>query len=1016
MQQSADRFNAEISTQSSQNGTSTDYECSIVGTNRAYDNDGEDLFGVGYFILEVAVQQVVYVTSDTEVDLAAVARIVQAGFSRGLGGRIKFRSLLTDLPVFETVVDVGVLDDSLSDPQDPPTSNPSTFPTALFLSPAPSGVETTPSSPSTSPAGNEAPIPSGIDTKHPNLAPLLAASIMPTKTHDLQLDSISSWPSSSSSPAFSSNPTIKLNLPVKPTSNYKPNAPTKQTSPTKPRPHSNVKDESLAAGFDRQPLIIAAIASGLATILVSCFFIFCVWYPFCWRKRDNLDAMEQPPRHRRRRLSASSHSSGSTHAAEAMIPGVLQLDDESRSLANTTVTQGTAKKGPTIYKKPSMNTWKKQSASTEPVSILDSFDESSVYTSTLGSTSSPDLDQTQDSNTMLLPNAATLHDMIVEATKDKAASVAGSVADPFDLDARVQNKDNQPTSESDSDPFLSPDQKDDEEKVSEQSSSDSDSDPFALDENEVKADNISLAAGFDPYAGDGDSSIGMTSLAISDSSFGPPMNESVGKVSLSSISTKTKRIDNLVSSVKPSSPYNDDVGWNEQQPALDSESEEEIDSRISVIADSSATLPSSSVTSATNNNLLRSILEDARLLAKKQDSSSRSVVSGKSAPSRLAWKNGHQEAMPWRAALERHAPPLLNDLITDNIELNEHADPSHSPSRGVDGVVNATTYGSPEQPTKFSHRTRFLDSDSILSDNDKLSDRVENQDRHSGGTRMEPLIFAPSSSDLSSTRERSTLGARPMQHHWGVVHDDDEELLVTPPSTPGMLGISKQVKPSHGLYEGEASLGARPRSLSPSRSAAWSASSFENDGKGQHGIHRENKSNPLSTISTLSDHVQKHLGEQKTASDEMSKTSLEDDLRELERHLVQTIQSSDDYSLSTDGVSTVRSTLITADQGRTRRIIVVAPPGKLGVTLADHHDGKGIIVSEIGPHSSMNGQLVPGDKLIAIDDEDVSNMFVNQITSMMASRSLQERRLTLLTRSVEGMQPQSQETKQDGTP
>ena len=42
VQQSADRFNAEISTRSSQNGTSTDYECSIVGTNRAYDNDGED--------------------------------------------------------------------------------------------------------------------------------------------------------------------------------------------------------------------------------------------------------------------------------------------------------------------------------------------------------------------------------------------------------------------------------------------------------------------------------------------------------------------------------------------------------------------------------------------------------------------------------------------------------------------------------------------------------------------------------------------------------------------------------------------------------------------------------------------------------------------------------------------------------------------------------------------------------------------------------------------------------------
>ena len=144
MQQSANGIGAVISTRIGQNESSVDYECSIIDTNRAYDNDGEDLFGVGYFILEVAVQQMVYVKSDAEVDPRTVASIVEAGFGRSQGGRVEFRSLLTDLPVFGTVVDVGVLDDALSDPQLPPTTKPTpTPPNTASPSPSilPTGIE-----------------------------------------------------------------------------------------------------------------------------------------------------------------------------------------------------------------------------------------------------------------------------------------------------------------------------------------------------------------------------------------------------------------------------------------------------------------------------------------------------------------------------------------------------------------------------------------------------------------------------------------------------------------------------------------------------------------------------------------------------------------------------------------------------------------------------------------------------------------------------------------------------------
>ena len=993
MQQSANSIGAVISTRIGQNESSVDYECSIIDTNRAYDNDGEDLFGVGYFILEVAVQQMVYVKSDAEVDPRTVASIVEAGFGRSQGGRVEFRSLLTDLPVFGTVVDVGVLDDALSDPQLPPTTKPTPTPPNT-ASPSPSIL------------------PTGIEALLPSLSPSLQPANSPMKQP--------SSPTTNIDPTAPAKPHSKTSVPSIPPASLKPTNP---ISLPKPVYYASEEDEALKdSDFDRQPLIIAAIASGIATILVSCFFIFCIWYPFCWQKGDDREAPEEAPRHRRRR-SDSSHSSESNSAAEAMIPGVLHLDEDSRSLANTTVTQSTAKPAPSIYSKPNTKGWKMQNRSFEPVSILNSFDENSVYTSTLGSNASTCLDQAQDGNTSTMQTTIAVHDMTVDATEDGGASISDSATDPFDIDAQTEPTVAKHLSDTVSDPFQLPYPGTEEEKVAEQSNSDSDSDPFEMEENDDKvyeASHTNIGAyseRFDPYAADGDSSIGMTSLAISDSSFGPPTNESVGKISISSVSAKTKQIDNLDAGVKTLNPCNDDVGWSEPQPTLNSDSEEEVYA-TSVVADSSATLPSSSVASTANNNLLRNILEDARLLARKQNSSSRSAASGKSAPSRLNWKNVQQEAAPKRTTTDLQTPPLLHDLITDNTELKGHEDPARSTSHSVDGIGCSPTQGSPEQLTKFAHRTKYLDTNSILSDTEKLSDRIEFQGRPSGDTTNDPALLAPSTFDLSSSRERTTLGARPMEQPWSIGYDDDnddEELLVTPPSTPGMLGTTKQVKPSHWLFEAEAPLGARPRSLSPSRSSAWSAAStksFEIDATNHHGIYRQYPSDPHVTLGGGSSSVGIHLGEQKTASDEMSKSSLDNDLRRLERRLVKTIQSADDYMGSIEGAG---SSLITVD-GETRRVIVVAPPGKLGVTLADHHDGQGIIVAEVGPHSSMKGKLAPGDKLIAIDDDDVSNMVVNQITSMMASRASKERRLTLLTKTVVDLRTELQETKQDGTP
>jgi C-terminal processing protease CtpA/Prc len=78
------------------------------------------------------------------------------------------------------------------------------------------------------------------------------------------------------------------------------------------------------------------------------------------------------------------------------------------------------------------------------------------------------------------------------------------------------------------------------------------------------------------------------------------------------------------------------------------------------------------------------------------------------------------------------------------------------------------------------------------------------------------------------------------------------------------------------------------------------------------------------------------------------------------------------------------------------KVTVVAPPGKLGIILANRTDSRGTVVSGVRTASVLATQISPGDRIIAIDDEDVSQMNVKEITTIMARKSEFERVLTLL--------------------
>ena len=75
----------------------------------------------------------------------------------------------------------------------------------------------------------------------------------------------------------------------------------------------------------------------------------------------------------------------------------------------------------------------------------------------------------------------------------------------------------------------------------------------------------------------------------------------------------------------------------------------------------------------------------------------------------------------------------------------------------------------------------------------------------------------------------------------------------------------------------------------------------------------------------------------------------------------------------------------------------MAPQGKLGVILANKHDGKGTVVLEVHPDSPLLDMVKIGDKLLAIDGLPVSDLACSQITSIIAARQSHQRRLTVLT-------------------
>lgn len=1114
VQSAAATMNATVDTTAS-NDTLAAYPCTILSTNRANDNVSDELWGTGYFILEVQVQQTVRVStvSGTVLSDDNVRSLLVYGFDQSNGGSIAFRVLLRRNADFATVLSVNVQDWFSSEPPTvaptaPPTDGPTQSPTvAPTQEPSSEPPTTSPSSPAPSPS----------PTTSPTTNPTHVTSSMPSEM---------------------------------------PRAVPRFPAPS-PSPTTQSLEKSSSAPSSRLPLIFGAMAGGAAAILASCFFIFCVWFPICRPKASDDSSKEEDDDNdgeagmARGNIRCSPPSLTSSvvrrplHAADfssSVVPDEVELDADHESLADTTLGDLTAggelvkrtqweqqqqnlllqaasksqqrvehlrikqpyskHSSPKFMKepaqvRPSAQTKSSKSKVTSPL-VSNSFDENSIYTTTAdgdaieaiaaqGSQAGPN--KPKSSKNRLPPSSSrSPHDTTVPRSTTMSADNSRESLKKLELFSPRGKGRSKGSVGSDSGRLSFPG-----------------TEPVKSDEDKALLVAQSMNAGtkgFDPFQEDDVSE--SSALHFEDKAHSETLRQKVyspeeldDRSAPSHSSGRTKKVKNRL--------HPTDTLLLDRKQAEEKREIEEENQDYATITDQyfgmgrkprNPASESASIDQSDNDALLRSVLEDARRLSRSGGLSSRSQLSRQSAPSRLSNFRAQKVA----------SPPL--DLMADNQDLDDFlAARNAAKSRTSSHTVGASVYGgSRRAPLGLNARARQGKAnvdrtvsqgqtkhrqDSVSSDSFRQASATQEDNKKTAVAYSVPSSYlAPDSSTAKSRSVPNSSSGR--LDASGSVGADPRDLSNeqnrpgsnmpdTPMSSPGFLGITekppRQNSPDDGssgseglsnpwLYDAiEQTLGPRSpaadmesisgrssrseRSLKSSRSgrshhsqdtsksrSSRKSSSRRRATSASSGSAKTPPSYP-SRASTTRATINGSIAEQKEDASEINLTprTLEYDLQRLEVHMsdVRVLQDTDQMTTSTITASTAgasRSTLsskrMPARRSNAKRVVVVVPPGRLGVVLADRHDGRGTMVREVRPTSALAGMISPGDKLrksgtfssapaqmsdccshqvlvcaVAIDGEDVRNMYMNQVTSLIAAKIGQQRRLTILTSSPE---------------
>ena len=122
-----------------------------------------------------------------------------------------------------------------------------------------------------------------------------------------------------------------------------------------------------------------------------------------------------------------------------------------------------------------------------------------------------------------------------------------------------------------------------------------------------------------------------------------------------------------------------------------------------------------------------------------------------------------------------------------------------------------------------------------------------------------------------------------------------------------------------------------------------------------------------------------------------------DEKEKDELHNSFSVTSGVEGSICSTSPTTPRSKHSSMSTATRTRLEIRAPPGRLGIILANRADGQGTVISALRTSSALVDLILPGDVLAAIDGQDVSKMHVSEVTAIMSSKAQHDKVLTVIT-------------------
>ena len=880
----SEEINMTVATSGSAN------ECTIVEAVRVHDT-GAGILGDNFFSIELFVEQVVYVTANNALTLEDVTALVQNGFDRGRGGRTMFLTLLTEGGenlAFSTVLDVEVLNEvdthmltptpSLTNITLTPTNQPTLSPT-LMLSPTGRPSATSSQVASGSPTGDPFTPLSALPSSQPSVVPSAPRSMF-------HLAEVTTEPS---------------------------------TAP-------NMGVAARAYSETTPPSVVAAISIGGCFVVVAC----CMSVFLCRKNWQQATDQQNLLSHGDRRSSEDNSrlplrndttqspsrqppSKSQGLSALPIVPDMVRLDDEHRSLAETTLGEHTAGRKPP-----------KKKRLVEMGIIMNSFEDESLYTSPIGifPRIQPgrriDEDDDDKEQGKKIRSLATL-------------PVGNNVSDGdvfFPLSASVSSS-----------------------RVG--SSSMLPSSPTSLQIEHLVAAELGHVASGDPESLP--SEFGSNYMESSDE-FGGISGASRKTFSRPSTtsSLSTKKADNVAAVLALAKSKDEEDPWTVDAPGTYAES------------------------------------GSSSLLLRKKPIDKKSHISRDSVKSPMQFLETHAEESPNGSENAHSMIQLLEeeDRKTSSspisLDANESiAEPSKSTQTWQTVKSSPSPTDNAEGQTAHRHvlpyRTRYLLGLQSPTAQRELEAALpfDNKRTHSP---LEPTvhIFHPSKpakvvpSPGRNMRQHTLESPPPVSLATG-----DISVLTSESSdasengaTPWLFHNVAQTMTPHSTSADIESLSGKSHKSAKSNNSAksWRSQSSSKS----HGSHRGRKKRKGSSAGSRGSHGST-FSFGSPVDIPLAPRSLENDLLRLETQLA-ALKSTDSSKQprvppSPPGISGVSSNVESMSRSSNKkvnskqRIIVVAPPGKLGVVLANRHDGMGTVVSELRGSSPLRGALVPGDKL-----------------------------------------------------